>query len=348
VNIILKEIAQLIGGKITGNEDLIITRLSKIEEAQKGDLTFLYLPKYEKYFSSTKASAIIIKPDFTKSRNNITYLEVDEPDKAFAKIVVKYFSSNLLLTGIDKSASVDQSTEVGKNVALGKNVVIAGGGKIGSNVKIYHNVVLLENVEIGNNTVIFPNVTIRENCKIGKSVIIHAGSVIGSDGFGFNPDDKGVYHKVPQMGNVILEDDVDIGANVTIDRAALGSTIIKRGAKIDNLVQLGHNVVIGEDSVIAAQTGISGSTKIGNHCILAGQVGVAGHVEIGDNIVLLAQSGVSKSLKKPGLYFGCPAKELKTSHRLEAHIRNLPDYAERIRNLENEINVLKNQLENES
>jgi len=178
------------------------------------------------------------------------------------------------------------------------------------------------------------------------SVIIHAGSVIGSDGFGFNPDDKGVYHKVPQMGNVILEDDVDIGANVTIDRAALGSTIIKRGVKIDNLVQLGHNVVIGEDSVIAAQTGISGSTKIGNHCILAGQVGVAGHVEIGDNIVLLAQSGVSKSLKKPGLYFGSPAKEQKTSHRLEAHIRNLPDYAERIRNLENEINALKKQSEN--
>ena len=348
MNLILKEVAQLVGGKITGNEDLIITRLSKIEEAKKGDLTFLYHPKYEKYFSSTNASAIIVKPDFTKSRNNITYIEVDEPDKAFAKIIVKYFPSNLSLTGIDKSDSVDQSTKIGNNVALGKNVVIAGGSKIGSNVKIYHNVVIFENVEIGNSTVIFPNVTIRESCKIGKSVIIHAGSVIGSDGFGFNPDDKGVYHKVPQMGNVILEDDVDIGANVTIDRAALGSTIVKRGAKIDNLVQLAHNVVIGEDSVIAAQTGISGSTKIGNHCILAGQVGVAGHVEIGDNIILLAQSGASKSLKKPGLYFGYPAKDLKTSHRLEAHIRNLPDYAARIRDLENEINVLKKQSENKS
>lgn len=348
MNLILKEIAQLVGGKITGNKDLIITSVSKIEEAKKGDLTFLYLPKYEKYFSSTNASAIIVKPDFTKSRNNITYLEVDEPDKAFAKIIVKYFSSNLSLTGTDKSASVDDSTEIGKNVALGKNVVISGGSKIGRNVKIYHNVVIFENVEIGNDTIIFPNVTIRENCKIGKSVIIHSGSVIGSDGFGFNPDDKGVYHKVPQIGNVILEDDVDIGANVTIDRAALGSTIVKRGAKIDNLVQIAHNVVIGEDSVIAAQSGISGSTKIGNHCVLAGQVGVAGHLELGDNIVLLAQSGVGKSLKKPGLYFGYPAKELKTSHRLEAHIRNLPDYAQRIRDLENEINVLKKQLENNS
>ena len=348
MNLILKEIAQLVGGKITGNNDLIITGVSKIEEAKKGDLTFLYLPKYEKYFSSTNASAIIVKPDFTKSRNNITYLEVDEPNKAFAKIIIKYFSSNLSLTGIDKSASVDKSTEIGKNVALGKNVVIAGGCKIGGNVKIYHNVVLFENVEIGNDTIIFPNVTIRENCKIGKSVIIHSGSVIGSDGFGFSPDDKGVYHKVPQIGNVILEDDVDIGANVTIDRAAVGSTIVKRGAKIDNLVQIAHNVVIGEDSVIAAQTGISGSTKIGNHCVLAGQVGVAGHLELGDNIVLLAQSGVSKSLKKPGLYFGYPAKELKTSHRLEVHIRNLPDYAQRIRDLENEVNVLKKQSENKS
>ncbi len=348
MELILKEIAQLVNGKITGDEDIIITSVSKIEESKEGDLTFLYLPQYEKHFSSTRASAIIVKPGFTKSRNNITYIEVDEPDKAFAKVIVKYFSSSLSLSGIDKSASVDESTKIGENVAIGKNVVISAGNKIGRNVKIYHNVVIFENVEIGNDTIIFPNVTIGENCKIGKSVIIHAGSVIGSDGFGFNPDDKGVYHKVPQIGNVILEDDVDVGANVTIDRAALGSTIVKRGAKIDNLVQLAHNVVIGEYSVIAAQTGISGSTIIGNHCILAGQVGVAGHLKLGDNIVLLAQSGVSKSLKKPGLYFGYPAKELKTSHRLEAHIRNLPGYAERIRDLENEIKVLKKQSENKS
>jgi len=203
----------------------------------------------------------------------------------------------------------------------------------------------LNNVEIGNNSLIYQNVSIRENSKIGNRVIIHSGTVIGSDGFGFNPDENGVYKKVPQIGNVIIEDDVELGSNVSVDRAAVGSTIIKRGAKVDNLVQIAHNVMVGEDTVIASQTGISGSTKIGNHCILAGQVGIVGHIEINDNVIIMAKTGIPKSIKKPGKYFGYPAKELQTALRLEAHIRNLPNYVDKIKNLESEINLLKERLD---
>jgi UDP-3-O-[3-hydroxymyristoyl] glucosamine N-acyltransferase len=202
----------------------------------------------------------------------------------------------------------------------------------------------LEGSEIGSDCLIFPNVTIREHSKLGKRIIIHPNSVIGSDGFGYLPDDKGVYQKIPQIGNVILEDDVEIGANVSIDRAALGSTVIGEGSKLDNLVQIAHNVVIGKHTVISAQTGISGSTKIGDHCVLAGQVGTVGHIEIADNVMVGAQSGVSKSIKKPGKYFGYPAKELSKSLRLESHIRSLPDYTEKVKNLEKKIKELEEKL----
>jgi len=348
MQIALKDIAKLVNGKIVGDSDLFISSLSKIDEAKKGEITFLYLPAYEKFFAKTKASAILVKPDFTKSRSDITYVEVEEPDKAFSALIVHYFSPSFYLKGIDKTASVDSSAELGANVALGKNVVISAGCKIGSNVKIFHNTVLLENVVIGNDVIIFPNVSIREDCKLGNRVIVHSGTVIGSDGFGYKQDDNGVYHKIPQIGNVIIEDDVEIGANVTIDRAAIGSTIIKNGVKIDNLVQIAHNVLIDENSVMSAQVGISGSTKIGKNCILAGQVGVVGHIEITDGTVLTAQSGVSKSIKKPGYYFGYPAKELKTAKLIEAHSRNLPDYYKRITQLEEEVRMLKEKLKDKS
>ena len=234
---------------------------------------------------------------------------------------------------------------MGNNAAIGKNVVISAGCKIGNNVKIFHNTVILEDVELGDDVVIYQNVSVREKCKIGNRVMIHAGTVIGADGFGYSQDENKIYHKIPQIGNVVIEDDVELGANVTVDRAALGSTIIKRGSKIDNLVQVAHNVFIGEDAILAAQAGVSGSSKIGNRSILAGQVGIAGHLEIGENVVLIAQSGVSKSILKPGYYFGSPAKELKTAFKLEAHIRNLPGYTERLEELEKEVKQLKEQLE---
>lgn len=336
-----KEVAQFVNGNLLGEPDHEILNISKIHESKKGDLTFLYLPAYEKHLKTTQASVILIKSDIEKTNENITYIEVENPDIAFQKIIIEYFTPELKLDGIDKTAQIGESVELGKGVSLGKNVVVSPCSSIGSNSKIFHNTVLLENVVVGKNCIIYPNVTVRENCVIGDNVIIHSGTVIGSDGFGYSPRKEGGYDKVPQIGNVILEDDVEIGSNVSIDRAALGSTIIKKGAKIDNLVQIAHNVEVGSNTVISAQTGIAGSTKIGKNCILAGQVGVVGHIEITDNVLLGAQSGISKSINKPGKYFGSPAKELGTSLRLEGHVRNLPKYAERIKELEKRIEELE-------
>lgn len=346
MEITIKEIADYIKGSVFGDEKEKIKNVAKIEEADSGDLTFLYHPAYGKYFPSTKATAIIVKPDFQKTRDDIVYIEVPEPDKAFAKLIIKFFSPEIVLKGIDKTASIDQSVKLGKDISIGKNVVISAGCKIGNSVKIFHNTVLLENVEIDDDSIIYQNVSIRENCKIGKRVIVHANTVIGSDGFGYYNDEKGAFMKIPQIGNVIIEDDVELGSNVSIDRAALGSTVIKRGVKIDNLVQIAHNVYIGEDSAIASQTGISGSTKLGKNVLLAGQVGIAGHMEITDNVILYAKSGISTNITKPGTYFGYPAKDVKTSLKLEAHFRRLPQYADKIKELEEEIKDLKKIIQN--
>jgi len=344
VSIKLSEIASLVGGKLIGDADVIINSVARIDEAVRGDLTFLYLHEFEKYFPSTGASAILVKPDFNKTRSDIAYIEVDAPEKAFTSVIINFFSPKFELNGIDETSFVHKSSTLGKNVALGKNVVVGANCKIGDNVKIFHNAVLLDNVEVGDGSIIFQNVSIREDCKIGKNVIIHAGAVIGADGFGYQKDDKGVYNKVPQIGNVIIEDDVEIGANTTIDRAALGSTVIKKGAKIDNLVQIAHNVSVGNNTVMSAQSGVSGSVKIGSNVIVAGQVGIAGHLEIADNVILMAQSGVPKTITKPGLYFGTPSKEAKTAKILEAHFRNFPEYVDRIKKLEEEIKNLKEEI----
>jgi UDP-3-O-[3-hydroxymyristoyl] glucosamine N-acyltransferase len=339
----IQEIASLINGEIFGDKKITIENVAKIEEANAGDLTFLYLSSYEKYFPATKASAIIIKPDFNKSRNDITYIVVPSPEKAFFAILKKYFNPEFSLNGIDPSSSIHENTKIGDNISLGKNVVISEGCRIGDDTKIFHNTVIMENTLIGNNCLIFPNVSIRENCKVGNNVIIHSGTVVGSDGFGYSPDDKGVYQKIPQIGNVVIEDDVELGSNVSIDRAAIGSTVIKRGCKIDNLVQIAHNVVLGEDTVISAQVGVSGSTKIGKNCILAGQAGLVGHIELGDNVVITAQSGVSKSIPKPGYYMGSPAMDIKSQQKMQAQIRFIPDYLKRIEKLENELKAIKEQ-----
>ncbi len=348
MKITLADIAAFIGGEITGDSNLEIKNLAKIEEAVPGDLTFLYLSQYEKYFNLSKASAILVKPGFEKTRTDISYVEVPDPNKAFFKLVRKFFPPVYPLEGIDKTAFVHPDTRLGENTSLGKNVVVSRGCKIGDNVKIFHNTVLLEDVEIGDDCLIFQNVSIREKCKIGNRVIIHPGTVIGSDGFGFEPDKEGKFHKIPQIGNVIIEDDVELGSNVSIDRASIGSTIIKRGVKVDNLVQIAHNVYVGEDTVISAQAGISGSTKVGKNCFILGQVGLTGHIEIADNVILIAQSGVSKGIPKAGTYFGSPAKEIKTAFKLESHIRNLPEYVKKISQLENEIKMLKKQIGNKS
>jgi len=340
MEITLKEIAEFVGGKLIGNEKIAIQNLAKIEEARPGDLTFLYLPAYEKYFTQTHASAILVKPDFKKNREDISYVEVKDPNKAFSKIINRFFSPDFKLEGIDSTSFIHPKAKLGKNVSLGKNVVISSGCVIGDNVKIFHNTVILEDVQIGNDCLIFPNVCIREKCVIGNRVIIHPGTVVGADGFGYDPDENGVFHKIHQIGIVKIEDDVELGANVCIDRASTGATIIKKGVKIDNLVHVAHNVVVGDNTAIAAQAGISGSTKIGKNCLIAGQVGIVGHIEIADKVTLIAQSGVSKGIPKAGVYFGAPAKEMGTALRLEGHIRSLPDYAAKIRQLENQVKEL--------
>lgn len=340
----LKLAADFVGGVVIGDPEIEISGIAKIEEAKEGDLTFLYLPLYEKFLSTTKASAVIIGPEFKKTRNDITYIEVKNPNIALQKIIISFLKPKINLTGISPSASIDSTAKIGNNVAIGKNVVVEAGCVIGDNSIIYHNTAILENVKIGDNCLIYTNVSIRENCVLGNNVIIHSNTVIGSDGFGYIPDERGVYNKVPQIGNVVLEDDVELGSNVSIDRAALGSTLIKKGVKIDNLVQIAHNVVIGEHSGIASQTGIAGSTTIGKHCILAGQVGVTGHIELADQVIITAQSGVSKSISKPGKYRGSPAQDMSQWLKVEAHLRNIPVYAEKIKKLEEKIAFLEKEF----
>ncbi|MFH0734761.1 MAG: UDP-3-O-(3-hydroxymyristoyl)glucosamine N-acyltransferase [bacterium] len=337
----LKEAADLLGGILFGNGEDTFTGVAKIDEASASDITFLYLPQYEKYFDTTKANVVLVKPDFKRTREDINYIVVDNPNVALNKIIDVYFKPVFNLTEIDNTASIGKNVSLGRNVALGKNVVLCDGVIVGDNTKVYHNTVIMDNVTIGNNCLIFPNVTIREECKLGNGIIIHSGTVVGSDGFGYATDSEGVYHKIPQIGNVVIEDNVELGSNVSIDRAAFGSTTIKSGVKIDNLVQIAHNVVVGNNTVMSSQTGIAGSTKIGKNCIFAGQVGVVGHSEIVDNVIIGAQSGVSKSIKKPGIYFGSPAKEIKTSLRLESHYRNFENYANRIKSLEDKIAILE-------
>lgn len=341
----ISEAAKLVGGTVTGNGEAVITNLNKIEDAGEGELTFLGGASYQKYFSATKATAILVKRDFDKSRSDIIYIEVDDPGKAFLIILANYFNPEFVLLGIDPSASIHPSAFIAPNVSIGKNVVIEEGCVIGKGTKIFHNTVILRNTVIGDDCLIFQNVSLREDSVLGNRVILHPGVVIGSDGFGFTPDQNGVYQKIPQIGDVIIEDDVEIGANTTIDRAALGHTIIKRGTKIDNLVQIAHNVSVGEDTVMSAQVGIAGSSKVGNHCMLGGQVGVTGHIEIGDKVMVGAQSGVPKSLPEPGTYFGYPAKPLNIALRTEGHIRNLEKYAARIKKLEDKIAELEKLIE---
>ncbi len=345
MNLSVRIIADLVGGKVYGDEKLLFSNVAKIENAHSGELTFLYHSSFTKYLTSTQASVILINKTIEKTRTDLTYIEVDEPKIAFQKIIEKYFAYEITLTGIDSSASISASAKIGKNVAVGKNVVISDKCEIGDNSKIFHNTVLLSNVTIGEDCLLFPNITIRENCVVGDRVILHAGVVIGSDGFGYLNDNKRKYIKIPQIGNVVILDDVEIGSNTTIDRAALGSTIVKSGTKIDNLVQVAHNVQIGSDTAISSQTGISGSTTIGDNCIFGGQVGLADHIDIGNNVMIGAQSGVPKSLPSNGQYFGYPAKELRTSLRLEAHIRKLPIYASKIKELEKKIDSLNKKLE---
>jgi UDP-3-O-[3-hydroxymyristoyl] glucosamine N-acyltransferase len=331
------QIAQIIGGKVEGNPEVAVSSFGKIEEAKPGQLAFLANPKYEDYLYKTKASIIIVNESLQlKQEVDVTLVRVPDAYSAFAILLDQYQKiQQQQLTGIQQPVYVDPTAKLGDHIFLGafayisKNVIIADG------VKIFPNAYIGDNVIIGKNSVIHAGVKIYHDCVIGNNVIIHAGTVIGSDGFGFAPQKDGSFKKVPQIGNVVIEDGVEIGANAAIDRATIGSTLIKSGAKLDNLLQIAHNVEVGHNTVIAAQCGVSGSTKIGDNVMIGGQAGIVGHIQIADGSKINGQSGVSKSIKIPGTAVtGSPAFDYTSALRSQALMRNLPQLEKRIQELE--------------
>lgn len=344
------QIAMLINGKVEGNADTAVSSFGKIEEAKPGQLAFLANPKYEEYLYSTQASLIIInEAQELKQPLTATLIRVKDAYTAFATLLATYQKmAAQQMTGIQEPVYIAKSAMVGEQVFLGAFVYLSENVSVGKNSKIYPHVFIGSNVSIGENTTIHAGVKIYNDCKIGNNVIVHAGTVIGSDGFGFAPQADGSFQKVPQIGNVIVEDGVEIGANATIDRATMGSTIIKAGAKLDNLIQVAHNVEVGHNTVIAAQAGVSGSTKIGNNVQIGGQAGIVGHIQIADGSKINAQSGVSKSIKQPNTAVtGSPAFDYTSALRSQAVSRNLPEMEKRIKELEKMVKQLMMEMEKE-
>ncbi|BAV09078.1 UDP-3-O-[3-hydroxymyristoyl] glucosamine N-acyltransferase [Filimonas lacunae] len=344
------QIAMLIDGQVEGNSETTVNSFGKIEEAKAGQLAFLANPKYEDYLYTTSASIIIInETQELKQPLAATLVKVKDAYTAFATLLHKYQEfMTQQLAGIEQPSFIAPTATVGENAFVAAFVYISENAKIGKNVKIFPHVFIGANVTVDDNTILHSGVKIYQECKVGKNVIIHAGSVIGSDGFGFAPQADGTYKKVPQIGNVVIEDNVEIGANATIDRATIGSTLIKDGAKLDNLIQIAHNVEIGRSTVIAAQAGISGSTKIGNNVMIGGQAGIVGHLQIADNSKINAQSGVTKSIKTNSSrsVTGTPAHDYTSALRSQALSRNLPDMEKRIADLEKMIQQLVDEREN--
>jgi len=319
------QIAKLIDGEIVGDKDIEVYTLSKIEEGKRGSLTFLANPKYTPFIYSTKASIVIVNNDFVPEKKiHSTLIKVSNSYTAFSILLKHYDSLKANKTGVDSSSKISKTAKYGANCYIGAFSFIGENVKIGKNVKIFPNTFIGDNVIIGDNTQINTGVKIYNDCEIGNNCNIEANCVIGSDGFGFSTDNSGIYSKVPQIGNVVIKDFVDIGACTTIDRATLGSTVISKGVKLDNQIQIAHNVVIGENTVIAAQTGIAGSTKIGSNCQIGGQVGFAGHITIGDNVKIQGQSGVTKSIADNQIIQGTPAFDYGNFYKSYVLFKNLP------------------------
>lgn len=318
----LRELVNTIGALSLENEkgDEAITHVAAISDAQTGAVTFIANPNYEKFLETTKATAVIISSSLPTNVTQPALIRVEDPYAAFAKVLDLFNPRKSLISmGVHPSS------------------IVATTAKVAASATVMSHCYIGENVTIGENCIIHPNVTIYDGTLIGNNVSIGAGTVVGYDGFGFAPMGDGTYRKVPQIGNVVIEDDVEIGANCTIDRATVSHTIIRKGVKLDNLIHIAHNVEIGENTVVAAQTGISGSARIGKHNMIAGQVGMIGHIQTADNVVIIAQSGVSKSITKSGTYFGSPAKEHRTALKIEGAIRSLPELIDRVKKIEDSI-----------
>ncbi len=336
MNFPASQISLLVNGKIEGDPNVVVNSFGKIEEAKEQQLTFFANPKYEDFLYSTRASVIILNEAYElKQPVKATLIRVPDAYSAFAVLLSKYQEiMQQQLTGIQQPSYIAKTAEYGDKVFIGAFAYLGEKVKVGNNTKIYPNAYIGDNVTIGDNCIIHPGVKIYHDCVIGNHVTIHGGTIIGSDGFGFAPQADGSFAKVPQIGNVKIEDHVEIGANTTIDRATIGSTLIKRGAKLDNLIQVAHNVEIGNSSVIAAQAGISGSTKIGNGVMIGGQAGIVGHIQLGDGSKVNAQSGVSKSIEPGKAVTGSPAYDYTSALRSQAVNRRLPELEKRVKELE--------------
>ena len=332
-----QQIALLIQGKIEGEATAMVKQFGKIESAMPGEISFLSNPKYEDFLYTTKASVIIVNESLVlKKKIAATLIRVPDAYAAFATLLTKYQEmKNENLVGIQSPSFIASTAKLGEQNFVAAFAYIGENVKTGNNVKIFPNAVIGENVIIGNNVIIHAGVIIYSDCILGNNITIHSGSIIGSDGFGFAPKEDGSYQKIPQLGNVIIEDDVEIGSNTTIDRATIGSTIIKKGVKIDNLIQIAHNVEIGENTVIAAQVGISGSTKIGKGVMMGGQSGTIGHIVIADGIKIAARTGITKDFKEAGITLsGYPAREQSAFLRAQVAQKNLPALEKRVKELE--------------
>jgi UDP-3-O-[3-hydroxymyristoyl] glucosamine N-acyltransferase len=324
----LREIADLLGAKVIGNPDVVITGIAGIKEAKEGDITFVSNPKYLHFIDQTKASAVIASQELKNSPKPI--LKTDNPSLAFAKVASLFNPPKKAINeGVHSSVILGKDVKLGQDVAIGPYVVIEDGVKIGDRCTIYSGTYIGYDTSIGNDCLIYSNVSIREKTSIGDRVIVHNGTVIGSDGFGYDTR-EGVHHKIPQVGCVVVEDDVEIGANVTIDRARFDKTIVGKGTKIDNLVHIAHNVTTGKNCIIVAQVGISGSTTLGDSVTLAGQAGLAGHLTVGDNVIVGAQAGVTKSIPSNTFVSGYPAKPHKEATKINAYIQRLPELNEAV------------------
>lgn len=329
------QIAGILEGTVEGNPEVEVYKLSKIEEGSEGSLTFLANPKYTPYIYSTKASVTIVNKTFVADNHlSTTLIKVDDAYKSFSRLLEYYNQVKMNKSGIENPVFIAETAQLGNNHYIGAFTYIGDNVVIEDNVKIYPNVYIGDNVKIGSGTVVFAGAKIYSESCIGKNCVIHSGAILGADGFGFAPDSNGEYQKVPQTGNVILEDNVDIGAGTTIDRATLGSTIIRRGVKLDNQIQIAHNVEIGENTVIAAQTGIAGSTKIGKNCMIGGQVGIVGHITIGDRVRIQAQSGIGRNVKDDEVLQGSPALNYSDYNKSYVHFKNLPKIVDYINTIE--------------
>ncbi|MDX1363051.1 MAG: UDP-3-O-(3-hydroxymyristoyl)glucosamine N-acyltransferase [Arenibacter latericius] len=329
------QIAGILDGDVEGNPEIAVHKLSKIEEGEEGSLTFLANPKYTSYIYTTKASVTIVNRDFVPEHNlTTTLIKVDDAYTSFSKLLEYYNQVKNNKVGIESPVFLSETATYGEDLYLGAFAYVGSNVKIGNNVKIYPNAYIGDNVEIGDNVVIFAGAKVYSETIIGNNCVLHSGVVVGADGFGFSPNENNEYSKVPQTGNVILEDDVEVGAGTTIDRATLGSTILRKGVKLDNQIQIAHNVEIGEHTVIAAQTGVAGSTKIGKYCMIGGQVGIVGHITIGDYVKVQAQTGIGRNVSDNETLQGSPALNYGDFNKSYVHFKNLPKIINRIEDIE--------------